>query len=321
MKKQLYSLILFIFSCNIVLAQNIYADITADSAYSLVQANINNPNFIILDVRTPNEYFPEHLKNAVNLNYYNSDFAETLDTLIKTKKYLIHCHAGSRSVRAFKKMKELKFKEVYNLKGGIRAWKSASYPVTDTLAPVLMKVSKDSLIDFGNIHIGYSDTIDITVTNYGNDTLKFSNLTDLSATEFGTNFDINHTLTGFDDYTFQVYYIPTNYASATTGFSIESNGGSLDFILYGYAQEATTKDISNSNIFVYPNPTNSTITISNTENINIDKAELYDLYGKKIMNMKISIDKTINLNYLQKGIYLLKLKTSKSDRSIKIIKR
>jgi len=321
MKKHLYTLILFISSYNIIIAQNIYADITADSAYSLVQANINNPNFIILDVRTPNEYYPEHLKNAVNLNFYNSDFAETLDTLIKSKKYLIHCHSGSRSGRAFNKMKELKFKEVYNMKGGISAWKNASYPVTDTLAPVLMKVSKDSFIDFGNIHIGYSDTIDITITNFGNDTLKFSNITDLSTTEFSTNFDINHTLTGFDDYTFQVYYIPTNYSSASTDFAIESNGGSLDYILYGYAQEAATKDISNSNIFVYPNPTNSTITISNTENINIDKAELYDMYGKKIMNLKISFDKKTNLNYLQKGIYLLKLKTSKSDSSIKIIKR
>ena len=320
-RASIYLAIFFVFSSLKLKSQNIYAQISADSAYSLVQANINNPDFIILDVRTPHEYIPEHLENAVNLNFNNSNFAETLDTFIKTKKYLIHCHSGSRSGRAFKKMKELKFKEVYNLKGGISAWKNGSYPTTDLFKPVIMKVTQDSVLDFGNTTLNTEDTINIIITNFGNDTLKFNSFTDLSSTDFHTNFDIDKTLTGFDDYTFQIFFKPNTYSTAESEFYVNSNGGDIKYQIQGYSAPSGINLFSEDNLIVYPNPTTGRLFIKNQGDLPIDKIAIFDLSGKKIQSNKAYTSSELDLNYLETGIYILKLSSSKNTTSIKVVKR
>jgi len=75
--------------------------------------------YTILDIRTKAEYDQIHLKDAVNLDFYASDFRSQLDQLDKTRIYFIYCRSGKRSGNAVKIMKQLKFKEVYNLAGGI----------------------------------------------------------------------------------------------------------------------------------------------------------------------------------------------------------
>ena len=102
---------------------------TIDETYTLIQDNANNPDFIILDVRTPSEYASGYIENAVNIDYYADDFEDTLDQLDKSKTYLVYCRTGSRSASAMNIMKKLDFIEVYNMQGGITAWTSAEYPV------------------------------------------------------------------------------------------------------------------------------------------------------------------------------------------------
>ncbi len=322
-RTSIYLAIFFVFSTLKLKAQNIYAQISADSAYSMVQANINNPSFIILDIRTPNEYQPEHLENAVNLNFYNSDFDETLDTLIKTKKYLLHCRSGSRSGRAFKKMKELEFNEVYDLKGGISAWKSHSYPTTDLFKPVLMKVTQDSVLDFGNTALNTEDTINITITNFGNDTLRFNSFTDLSSTDFHTNFDIGKILTGFDDYTFQIFFKPKAYSTTENEFYINSNGGDIKYQLQGYSTPSGVDLFSKDKLIVYPNPTTGRLFIKNQGDLPIDKITVFDLSGKIIQNLGEFTGSELDLNYLKTGNYILKLSLSSTNTttSIRVVKR
>ncbi|GAG61557.1 unnamed protein product [marine sediment metagenome] len=52
----------------------IIENITPEEAYILIQENKDNPNFVILDVRTPEEFLGEYIENSVNLDYYSSDF-------------------------------------------------------------------------------------------------------------------------------------------------------------------------------------------------------------------------------------------------------
>ncbi len=107
----------------------IFMNKTIDETYTLIQDNANNPDFIILDVRTPSEYASGYIENAVNIDYYADDFEDTLDQLDKSKTYLVYCRTGSRSASAMNIMKKLDFIEVYNMQGGITAWTSAGYPV------------------------------------------------------------------------------------------------------------------------------------------------------------------------------------------------
>ena len=106
----------------------IIENITPEEAYILIQENKDNPNFVILDVRTPEEFLGEYIENAVNLDYYSDTFRNDLDKLDKNKTYLIYCRSGRRSGNALNIMKELDFREVYNMLGGIIKWKSERLP-------------------------------------------------------------------------------------------------------------------------------------------------------------------------------------------------
>jgi len=105
-------------------------NITPEEAYILIQENKDNPNFVILDVRTPEEFLGEYIENPINLDYYSDTFRDDLDKLDKNKTYLIYCRSGRRSENALNIMKELDFKEVYNMLGGITKWKSEGLPTT-----------------------------------------------------------------------------------------------------------------------------------------------------------------------------------------------
>ncbi len=108
----------------------IIENITPEEAYISIQENKNNPNFVILDVRTPEEFLSEYIENAVNLDYYSDTFRNDLDKLDKNKTYFIYCRSGRRSENALNIMKELDFREVYNILGGIIKWKSKGLPTT-----------------------------------------------------------------------------------------------------------------------------------------------------------------------------------------------
>ncbi len=108
----------------------IIENITPKEAYIFIQENKDSLNFVILDVRTSEEFLDEHIENAVNLDYYSNTFRNDLDKLDKNKTYLIYCRSGSRSGNSLNIMKGLDFREVYNMLGGITKWKSEGLPTT-----------------------------------------------------------------------------------------------------------------------------------------------------------------------------------------------
>ena len=103
-------------------------DITPQEAFTLIQNNQNNPDFVIIDVRTLEEFVGEHIENATNIDFYSEAFRDMLNTLDKNKTYLIYCKVGGRSGSALDIMAELNFKEVYNILGGINQWKAEGLP-------------------------------------------------------------------------------------------------------------------------------------------------------------------------------------------------
>jgi rhodanese-related sulfurtransferase len=102
-------------------------NIHAQAAYNLIQNNLNNSNFVILDVRTLSEFEGGHIRNATNLDFYSEIFVEELNNLEKNQIYLVYCRTGSRSAEAADIMITLGFGEVYNMLGGIVDWKAEGY--------------------------------------------------------------------------------------------------------------------------------------------------------------------------------------------------
>jgi len=97
-------------------------DLSPKQAEALIEQDHSNPNFVVLDVRTPKEFAAGHLSGAVNLDYHSTDFQQKISQLARNKTYLLYCQSGVRSGLSFQLMKELGFRNVYNLVGGISNW-------------------------------------------------------------------------------------------------------------------------------------------------------------------------------------------------------
>ncbi|MFC7337696.1 rhodanese-like domain-containing protein [Haloferula chungangensis] len=84
----------------------------------------------VLDVRTQEEWDEGHLDGAVRVDFNEKNFGEkVLKTLDPKKPVLIYCNSGGRSGRATEAMDKLGFKVIYDLDGGIKAWKKAGNKV------------------------------------------------------------------------------------------------------------------------------------------------------------------------------------------------
>ncbi|UCC90837.1 MAG: hypothetical protein JSW24_01375, partial [Dehalococcoidia bacterium] len=95
--------------------------ITAQEAFALIQENQDNPDFVIIDIRTPEEFAQWHVEDAINIDYRSDTFRDELDELDRDKTYLIYysCACGNIDKKALDMMAELGFKEVYKISGGL----------------------------------------------------------------------------------------------------------------------------------------------------------------------------------------------------------
>ena len=91
---------------------------------------LNENQVIILDVREPYEYNEGHINGAINIPL--STILVGIDQLknIQGTKIILQCRVGGRSMRACQLLQAEGFKhDIWNLEGGIDAWKEAGYKV------------------------------------------------------------------------------------------------------------------------------------------------------------------------------------------------
>jgi len=88
-------------------------------------------DIILLDVRTPEEYAEGHLAGAKNLDYNAPNFTEQIQQLDPDQKYMLYCAVGGRSGKSLEIMKEMGFKQVYNVTEGFTELIDKGIPVTE----------------------------------------------------------------------------------------------------------------------------------------------------------------------------------------------
>ena len=88
----------------------------------IVKIMDENKDYVIVDVRTPDEYKEGHIPNAINIP--NETINETVYNKLKDKNQLIliYCRSGSRSRQAAYKMQKLGYTNLVDF-GGIINWK------------------------------------------------------------------------------------------------------------------------------------------------------------------------------------------------------
>ena len=73
----------------------------------------------IIDVRNSREYKESHIEGSINIPEYeiNENFKNIVRN--KDKPIVVYCSSGFRSTRAYRKLKDMGYSNVYNLYGGL----------------------------------------------------------------------------------------------------------------------------------------------------------------------------------------------------------
>ena len=103
----------------------VFEELTARDAGDLIK----NKNPLILDVRTPKEFYSGHLPGAklIPLQQLSERLSEIQQ--YKDSEILIYCRSGNRSTVAGEIMIENGFKKIYHLRSGILGWLEQGFKI------------------------------------------------------------------------------------------------------------------------------------------------------------------------------------------------
>lgn len=88
---------------------------------------IDKQKYILLDVRTKNEFNAGHIAGAINIDWYLHSFEALVQKLDKSKPILIYCRSGNRTSKTKFAMLGMGFQNVINLHYGVNDWAKSGY--------------------------------------------------------------------------------------------------------------------------------------------------------------------------------------------------
>lgn len=118
-----------------------YVDVSVEQARGMIDSD---PDVIVLDVRTENEYEAGHIAGTELVPL--SELEQRTGELDKDDALLVYCKSGTKSVEASNILIQHEFESVYNMEGGINAWVNAGYPVVSS-SNDLLSSEIDAILD------------------------------------------------------------------------------------------------------------------------------------------------------------------------------
>lgn len=97
---------------------NSYRQVSSKEAAAMME---DETDYIILDVRTPEEYEEKHITGAVNLPNETIGTEEITQLPDKEQLILVYCRSGNRSKQASQKLADLGYTNIVEF-GGIKDW-------------------------------------------------------------------------------------------------------------------------------------------------------------------------------------------------------
>ena len=95
--------------------ENSYRQISMDEAVTMME---EESGYIILDVRTPEEFRERHIPNAINITNETIGSEDIQELPDKDQLILVYCRSGNRSKQASGKLAELGYTNIVEI-GGI----------------------------------------------------------------------------------------------------------------------------------------------------------------------------------------------------------
>ena len=98
--------------------ENTYRQVGMEEAMAMME---EETGYLILDVRTPEEYREKHIPNAVNIPNETIGTEEIPQLPDKDQLILVYCRSGNRSKQAAEKLAALGYTNIVEF-GGINSW-------------------------------------------------------------------------------------------------------------------------------------------------------------------------------------------------------
>ena len=111
--------VLFLAGCALPAGQEVsYRQINMDGAITMME---EESSYIILDVRTPEEFADKHIPGAINIPNETISTEEIPELPDKDQLILVYCRSGNRSKQASEKLAALGYTNIVEF-GGINDW-------------------------------------------------------------------------------------------------------------------------------------------------------------------------------------------------------
>ena len=186
---------------------------------------------------------------------------------------------------------------------------TATLTVVDNLGPTLVGCPEDQTVDPGPLNLFYElpDYWALGGITFSDNCSEEGDITNFGQSPAAGTLlpDGTYTITLFaeDEY--------GNVGECTFILTIESILGKDDIAL-------------DNAIAMYPNPTDGQVTISNTSNIQLERAVIYDANGRLVQEVDLrgmATERTFNVSSLASGVYMVQIQSESAQTVKRLIRR
>ncbi len=89
----------------------------------------NKQSFVLLDVRTAEEYSEGHIKDAINISHEKILESPEILSNYKDETLVIYCRSGRRANLVMNALKNSGYKNLFHLEGDMNQWKENNLPL------------------------------------------------------------------------------------------------------------------------------------------------------------------------------------------------
>ncbi|WP_018983320.1 rhodanese-like domain-containing protein [Salinimonas chungwhensis] len=119
-------ILMFLSGCD---SQAVQAKPVAQDTASFLMKKVQNDEWLLIDVRSPQEFAQGHIPGAINMPHNEiTVFIEQLEGE-QPKPIVVYCRSGRRAMLAAEILKKNNFPDVRHLEGDMMGWSAAGLPI------------------------------------------------------------------------------------------------------------------------------------------------------------------------------------------------
>lgn len=102
--------------------------IPPEEAYSYLKKHKDDPDVVLIDLRTKEEYEISHIDGAINMDFSLTTFPDEVEKLNKGKRYFVYSSNDRNSLLTLELMRENRIEKRHLISGGFNEWVRQGIP-------------------------------------------------------------------------------------------------------------------------------------------------------------------------------------------------